>query len=55
VGVLLKVFDGLFGGLNGPEGIRTLGHLVKSQMLYLAELQALPKWILNVNYLRATV
>ena len=24
----------------GPEGIRTLGHLVKSQMLYLAELQA---------------
>jgi hypothetical protein len=25
---------------GGPEGIRTLGHLVKSQMLYLAELQA---------------
>ena len=25
---------------DGPEGIRTLGHLVKSQMLYLAELQA---------------
>jgi hypothetical protein len=29
--------------LGGPEGIRTLGHLVKSQMLYLAELQALLK------------
>ncbi len=28
------------GRKGGPEGIRTLGHLVKSQMLYLAELQA---------------
>ncbi len=26
---------------GGPEGIRTLDHLIKSQMLYLAELQAL--------------
>ena len=25
---------------GGPEGIRTLDHLIKSQMLYLAELQA---------------
>ena len=25
---------------SGPEGIRTLDHLIKSQMLYLAELQA---------------
>jgi hypothetical protein len=29
-----------FEELGGPEGIRTLGHLVKSQMLYLTELQA---------------
>ena len=27
-------------GKNGPKGIRTPGHLVKSQMLYLAELWA---------------
>ena len=27
--------------IGGPEGIRTLDHLIKSQMLYLAELQAL--------------
>jgi hypothetical protein len=27
--------------ISGPEGIRTLDHLIKSQMLYLAELQAL--------------
>ena len=26
--------------IGGPEGVRTLGHLVKSQVLYLAELQA---------------
>jgi hypothetical protein len=29
---------------GGPEGIRTLGHLVKSQMLYLAELRA-QRWV----------
>jgi hypothetical protein len=36
--------------MNGPEGIRTLGHLVKSQMLYLAELQAL-LYTIQVNIL----
>jgi hypothetical protein len=30
----------IFQDLSGPEGVRTLDHLVKSQMLYLAELQA---------------
>jgi hypothetical protein len=40
---LLAVYD-----MSGPGGIRTLGHLVKSQMLYLAELQALLRPGLNL-------
>ena len=32
------------GRNGGPEGIRTLDHLIKSQMLYLAELQAHGKY-----------